>query len=702
MSQLKTESYVFQSDINQLMSLIINSFYQNKDVCFRELISNASDANDKHRHNVLAAGSSLDMSSLDIKVIPDKVRKTLSIIDSGIGMSKDDLITCLGTIAKSGTKEFVQSVMQKKGTNQESKLDQIGQFGVGFYSAYLIADKVTVVTKKDGHGSYMWESDASGGFTITPLEGNEAYSTKRGTQVILHLKTDQESFLDPKFLEDLIKKHSEFVSFPIFLMVEKEVEVDAVDDKEGDVEQVEEDNDKKKHTKKVSELEHVNKQRPIWTLPPQDVTDEQYKDLYRSLTQDWNEPISHKHFSVEGSVDMKAILYLPKHSQVDMHEAMNNPRNINLYVKKVFITNDARQILPSYLSFVRGIVDCEDLPLNISREFLQSNKVIQSVRKNLVKKTIEMMQELAEGRPQDYITFYNEFSKYIKHGVFEDNANREKLEALLRFRSTRSIDSDNDEWRTLDSYVQDMKPEQTGIFYMSGESEDALRASPLLEHLTKDKKCEVLLMTESIDEYAMQRMTEFRGKKFVCVTKNVDLFEESEEVKKNKQDMKKEYEGFCEFVKKSLESQDNVTKVEVSDRVSKNEPCVVTSDAFGITANVERLLKAQSPARDGYFAQMSRKNLLINPHHSLIKELYKQYETDSSKVNTDLIKMVYSSSMLASGYPVPRPREFTQRVYRIVQAGLGLGSDEDENSEMVEDLNVSEAMSTQCKLEEVD
>lgn len=669
------ESFLFQSDINQLMSLIINAFYKNKDVCFREIISNASDANEKYRYQVLHAGSSMDPASLYIRIIPDNTDKTLTIEDNGIGMSKEDLVHCLGTIAKSGTKEFVQALLQakKEGTSSaDATVDQIGQFGVGFYSAYLIADKVSVVTKKDDHPAYLWESDASGSFTIAPVENEDM---GRGTRVCLHLKSDQHTFLQQKTLTDLIKKHSEFIPFPIMLSVEKEMEVEEekVPEEEGVTEDTEKEKPKTKKT--VRELEHINKQKPIWTLPPSDVTHEQYADFYKSISNDWNEHLAVKHFNVEGSIDMKAILYLPKQIQFDMHEGMTNPKNISLYVKKVFITDDSKELIPPYLCFIRGIVDCEDLPLNISREFLQNNKVVRMVQKNIVKKAIEMMSELAENKPQEYLSFYAEFARFLKHGVHDDAANRQKLESLLRYKTTRS--NEDLQWRSLSEYVQDMLPEQKGIFYMSGESEELMRVSPVVEYL-KEKKCEVIFMTEPIDEYVMQNITEYQGKRFICVSKNVDLFEESEEEKKKKTEEKMTYAPFCEAIKKALEKTDTLTKVDIDARVSKSEPFMVTTDAFGITANVERLLKAQSRGKaENGFLQMSRKNLLINPQHKLVQELFKQYEQDPAKMNMDLVSLMYQSALLTSGYALPNPRDFTQTIYRIVAAGLNVEEDED-------------------------
>ena len=693
------ESFVFQSDINQLLSLIINTFYKNKEVCFRELISNASDANDKHRYTVLKSGVSLDPSTLTIKIIPDKENRTLSILDNGIGMNKDDLIHNLGTIAKSGTKEFMQNIMAQAEKGGDIAT-QIGQFGVGFYSAYLIADKVTVVTKKQDEPCFVWSSDANGTFTIAPADDNTENNVReRGTHVMLHLKPDQDAFLDAVYLKELVKKHSEFVGFPIYIMMEREEEIEAEEENENEnekdekdeaVEDVEEENaDKKKDGPKkkvmVKELEHVNKQAPIWTLPPSEVSPEQYAGFYKNLTNDWNDHMAVKHFSVEGGVDMKALLYLSRQAPTDTQKAYNDPRNISLYVKRVFITNEAKDFLPTYFCFVKGVVDCEDLPLNISREFLQNHKMIRQVKKNLTKKTIEMMSDLADERPDDYMAFYKEHSRFLKHGVYEDMTQRDigpKLQNLLRYSSTATEKEKDDKMRSLKEYVADMKPHQKGIFYMCGDSEDVMRYSPLLDAF-KEKNCEVLFMTEPIDEYLMQKMTEFDDKRFLCVSKNLEMFDETEEDKKQKAERIKEYAAFCAHIKTELCKQDYVGKVEISDRVSKSEPCVVTTDSFGMTANMERIMKIQSETK---FMMPSSKHVLLNPDHKLMKLLYEQFKQDPTKMNTDALYLIYQSALLTSGYELPNTRNFTQTIYRITACGMTGEIDEsDESDELDKD-----------------
>lgn len=650
------ESWAFQSDINQLLSLIINTFYQNKEVCFRELISNASDANDKYKYASLKQGNSVDASQLYINIIPDKSNNTLTIADNGIGMTKDDLIQCLGTIAKSGTKEFIQKMMQD---NDGNKGNQIGQFGVGFYSAYLIADKVSVVTKSFDHPQYVWESNATGTFTIAQIE---TPTMDHGTSVILHLKENHDDFFSTDFLKELVKKHSEFVVFPIMLQVEKEKEKEIDADNKTD--------------ETVLEFEHINQQKPVWTLSPSEVTHKQYASFYKSLTNDSNDHLAVKHFSVEGGVEMKSVLYIPRQAPLEMNDVYNKPNNIKLYVKKVFITDDSKELIPPYLCFVRGMVDSDDLPLNISREFLQNNRIVRGVQKNIVKKSIEMMKEMADDKPDDYKVFYKQFSKYVKLGIYEDSTNRSKLQPLLRFRTTKT--NEEDEMKSVQDYVTSMQPDQKGIYYIIGESQQVLKTSPLVEFLVA-KGYEVILMTEPLDEYIMQRIQEYEGKQFICISKNTDLFDESEDQKKEKEEEFKKYEEFCTFVKNTVmqNKQDTISKVSMGDRIGKGTPCIVTTDVYGITANMERIMKAQSE----HYTSMpvSRKVLLLNPNHKLIQSLFTQHSESAEKVNTDLVTLMYDAALLTSGYALKNPAEFTQIIYKILQAGMNMDDDDDED-----------------------
>ena len=692
------DTFAFSADISQLMSLIINTMYSNKEIFLRELISNASDSLNKIRYLSLTESSQLDSDKdLMVQIIPNKSNKTLTIRDTGIGMTKSDLVNNLGTIAKSGTKGFMEAF------SSGADITMIGQFGIGFYSAYLVADKVDVYSKHNSENEqHCWSSSASGSFTVKV--DNDTEKISRGTRIVLHLKEDMKEYLEEKTLKDLVKKHSEFIDFPISLQVEKTKEetvddVETVEELDDSSPKVEDITEKKQKVIKTvyNELELLNQQKPIWMKKKEDVSKDEYSSFYKSISNDWDDYLYNDQFSVEGQIEFKSVLFVPKKAPFNMFDDYNTKKsNIKLYVRRVFIMDDCTELIPQYLSFVKGIVDSEDLPLNISREILQENKILKVIKKNITKRCLQMFSDLSENK-DDYKTFYEQFSKNIKLGVHEDAVNMSKIAKLLRYSSIQN----QDEMTSLDNYISNMPEGQDNIYYITGDSLDSVRNSPFLEKL-KLKGYDVLFMVDPIDEYVMMRLTDYENKKFVSVTKEGLNFGETDSEKQKFEEDKKDTENLCETMRDILS--ENIEKVVVSNRLSES-PCCLVSSQYGLSANMERIMKAEVlRSNTGLGMNSSKKIMEINPSHPIIKALSNRINTDKeSKSNKDLVWLLYDTTLLSSGFTNNNPVQFSNRILKLISLGLDVELSED-NTVLPVETSVEQVdnTATESTMEQID
>lgn len=688
----QSEKHVFQAEVNRMMKLIINSLYRNKEIFLRELISNASDALDKIRLLSLTDKSALDATEeLSIKIKADKENHMLHVTDTGIGMTRDDLINNLGTIAKSGTSEFFEKLATVDASEAN---DLIGQFGVGFYSSFLVSETVIVTSKHNSDKQYIWESN-SAEFSI--VEDPRGDSLLRGTTVSLLLKEEAYDYLEPDTIEQLVKKYSQFINFPIYLWASKTESVeepieedeeeaaeetteeeDADSEEDEDVEVEEEEEEDKPKTKTVEKTTWdwvlMNGNKPIWTRNARDIEDDEYNEFYKSFTKESDDPLSKTHFNVEGEVTFKSILFVPSKAPPEMFRDYGKKfDSIKLYVRRVFITEDFEDMMPKYLSFIRGVVDSDDLPLNVSRETLQQHKLLKVIKKKLVRKTLDMIKKIDA---EDYIEkFWKQFGTNIKLGVIEDHSNRTRLAKLIRFHSSNS----DTEYTSLEEYVERMKEKQEHIYFIAGSSKSEVENSPFAEKLLK-KGYEILYLTEPVDEYCIQSLPEFDGKKFQNIAKEGLVLEQSEKAKERKEELEKEFEGLTEWLKETA-LKDKIKDAKVSSRLTET-PCALVAGTYGWSGNMERIMLSQAYSQPGSdsssFYKGQKKTLEVNPRHPLIKKLASQVEEDNeSQTAKDLAEVLFETAVLRSGFMLEDSAGFAGRIERMLRLSMDVGLDEE-------------------------
>ncbi|XP_047310073.1 heat shock protein 90-5, chloroplastic [Impatiens glandulifera] len=684
-SDTSGERHEYQAEVSRLMDLIVHSLYSHKEVFLRELVSNASDALDKLRFLSVTDQSLLgDAGELEIRIKPDPDNGTITITDTGIGMTKEELIDCLGTIAQSGTSKFLKAIKENNEHGADNGL--IGQFGVGFYSAFLVAEKVVVSTKSPrSDKQFVWEAVADSSSYVIKEETDPEKLLPRGTQITLYLRPDDKyEFSEPSKIQSLVKNYSQFVSFPIYTWQEKSktVEVEEeVEPKEGEeVPEGEKKTKKTSKTEKYWDWELANETKPIWMRSPKEVKKEDYNEFYKKAFNEFLDPLAHAHFTTEGEVEFRSVLYIPGMAPLNNEDVVNpKTKNIRLYVKRVFISDDFDgELFPRYLSFVKGVVDSDDLPLNVSREILQESRIVRIMRKRLVRKTFDMIQEISQSEnKEDYKKFWENFGKFLKLGCIEDSGNHKRVTPLLRFFSSKS----EEELISLDDYVENMNENQKAIYYLATDSLKSAKTAPFVEKLLQ-KDIEVLYLIEPIDEVAIQNLQTYKEKKFVDISKEDLELGDEDEVKER--EIKQEYILLCDWIKQQLG--EKVAKVQVSKRLSSS-PCVLVSGKFGWSANMERLMKAQTLGDTSSLEFMRGRRILeINSDHPIVKDLFAacKNEPDSSDARR-AVELLYETALISSGFTPDSPAELGNKIYEMMAMALGgrwgrLDSDNEEAS----------------------
>lgn len=624
----------FQTEVKQLLHLMIHALYSNKEIFLRELISNASDAADKLRFEAINNPGLLGSDSeLRVRISFDEKARTLTISDNGIGMDRDEVISHLGTIAKSGTKDFLSQLSG----DQSKDAALIGQFGVGFYSAFIVADKVTVRTLKAGAANDQaieWISKGEGDYSIESISKAE-----RGTEIILRLRQDESEFLNNWRLQHIVRKYSDHITIPVLLLQEKTVAKD--------------DTDKDSETTKTFEWEQANKATALWTLPKSEISTEEYQEFYKHISHDFQNPLSWAHNRVEGKQEYISLLYLPTHAGYDLYNRDQN-KGLKLYVKRVFIMDDAEQFLPNYLRFVKGVLDSNDLPLNISREILQNNKVVENLRSAITKRVLGMLEKMQQDEADNYQKFWSEFGRVLKEGVIEDMVNKELVAKLLRFSSTHTDQSEATV--TLSDYVSRMKTDQDKIYYITAETFNAAKNSPHLEAF-RQRGLEVLVMSDRIDEWVVSHLTEFDGKSLQSVAKaDIDLDKFTDEATKSQQEAStKDFEGVLAQVKTCLN--DQIKEARVTYRLTDSPACLVT-DSADMNPHMQKILQ-----QAGQFIPESKPILELNPSHPFIEQLKNEQDDERFK---EWSQILFDQALLAEGGTLDDPATFVKNLNRIM------------------------------------
>ncbi len=645
---MAAETKQFQTEVQELLNIVVHSLYSNPDIFLRELISNSSDAIDLARFEGQTNKNIIEEDpDWKIKIIPDKEARTLTVSDNGIGMSWQEVEENIGTIARSGTKQLLEQIKQQGGSLSP---ELIGQFGVGFYSAFIVADKVSLVTRRadaSPEEGVQWESDGQGSYSI-----DQVHKEKRGTEVTLHLKEedDYDEYLEEWKIRKIVSQYSDFVEHPVVMDIERE---EKPKDEEGNVKEDAE-------AEKVVREEKLNSQKALWRRPRNEIGEEEYHEFYRHISHDFQEPLDYIHWNVEGTTEFTGLLFIPKHVLPEMTMPENRHRGVQLYVRRVYITDNSEALLPQYLRFLRGVVDCPDLPLNISREMLQEERRVRVIQNNIIKKVVDRLTEMKKNERETYVEFWKQFGSILKEGVYFDMSNREKLQDLLLYETSAT---EPGSYISMQEYVDRMPEEQKEIYFVTGEDRRSVEKSPYLEAVVS-RGYEVLFMTDAIDEWVVQGMTEYDGKPLKSIAKgdlDLESEDEKEEKEQERQQKREQYQSLVEFMQEKLS--EKVKEVRISNRLTDSACCLVT-DEHGMDVHMEKILRSVNQE-----VPQTKRILEINPDHRLIQNMEKLVEKDDNKQKLEeYADVLYNQALLTAGLELEDPLQFSQRVTQLMAA----------------------------------